>query len=308
VIEEAAFAVFLIARLAAIEPLYGERARHFATLEAGLMTQLLETAAPDYSVGLAQMGGLRFEAVRRRFALDESCELVHTLLGGRIDAAQTGLAAFLAEMAEQQALIQLLKERPEATLAAVAAAPAHLADAELFADLREHLRNRLPEPLVPALWVRLPALPLSANGKVDRNALPSPDPVSSPARPAAAWTAPETEVEKQLADIVAEVLGVARVGLHDNFFDLGASSVHVVRVHNALRDAFGAEIPIVEMFNHSSVSLLARRLVQLSPGVASGEAEGEPASDPGAERSDRLREGKDWRRQRLEKRRAAGGL
>src|SRR6185436_19922095 len=99
--EEAAFAVFLIARLAAIAPLYGERSRHFAALEAGLMTQLLETAAPDHGIGLSQMGGLRFEAVRRRFALDESCELAHTLLGGRIDAAQTGLAAFLAEMAEQ---------------------------------------------------------------------------------------------------------------------------------------------------------------------------------------------------------------
>jgi acyl carrier protein len=236
--------------------------------------------------------------VRRRFALDESCELAHTLLGGRIDAAETGLAAFLAEMAEQQALVRLLAERPAEIAAAAARAPATPnSDAELFAELREHLRRRLPEPLVPALWVRLDALPLSANGKVDRKALPLPEAAPAETRPAAAWAPPETAIEQALADIVAEVLGVARVGLHDNFFDLGASSVHIVRVHNALRERLGTEIPIVEMFNHPSVSHLARRLAPAAT-----------APDPGAERNERLREGKDWRRQRLEKRRAAGGL
>ena len=301
--EEAAFVVFLIARLAAIAPLYGERARHFAALEAGLMTQLLETAAPDHRIGLAQMGGLRFEAIRRRFALDDSCELVHTLLGGRIDAAQTGHAAFLAEMAEQQALVRLLEERPEEIAAAAAAAPipqTQRSDAELFAALRDHLRSRLPEPLVPALWVRLDALPLSANGKVDRKALPPPEAAPAADRPAAGWAPPETEVEKILAGLVAEVLGIPRVGLHESFFDLGASSVHIVRVHNALRESLGTEIPIVEMFNHPSVSHLARRLAP--------EAARAGAPDPGSERGERLREGKDWRRQRLEKRRAAGGL
>jgi len=245
------------------------------------------------------MGGLRFEAVRRRFALDESCELVHTLLGGRIDAAETGLAAFLAEMAEQQALVRLLAERPEGIAAAAAAPPPPTprSDAELFAELREHLRSRLPEPLVPALWVRLDALPLSANGKLDRKALPPPEAAPAEARPAAAWAPPETATEQTLAGIVAEVLGVPRVGLHDNFFDLGASSVHIVRVHNALRERLGTEIPIVEMFNHPSVSHLARRLASEAT-----------APDPGAERSERLREGKDWRRRKLEKRRAAGGL
>jgi amino acid adenylation domain-containing protein len=310
VFEEAAFAVFLIARLAAIAPLYGERARHFATLEAGLMTQLLETAAPDHRIGLSQMGGVRFEAVRRRFALDESCELVHTLVGGRIGAAQTGRAAFLAEQAEQQALLRLLDEHPrESPIAALEpTAPRPAADlaADLTAELREHLRSCLPEPLVPALWVQLDALPLSANGKVDRKALPLPARERSETGPAAAWTAPESEIEKILAGIIAEVLGVSRLGLHDNFFDLGASSVHIVRVHNALRDALGSlEIPIVDMFNHPSVSLLARRLAQLSPAAVPA---GDSAPDPGAERSERLREGKDWRRQRLEKRRAAGGL
>ncbi|HSF42281.1 MAG TPA: amino acid adenylation domain-containing protein [Thermoanaerobaculia bacterium] len=302
VFEESAFAVFLIARLAAITPLYGERARHFAALEAGLMTQLLEMSAPDHGLGLAQMGGLRFDAVRARFALDETCELMHTLLGGRIAPEQARLAALQADMAEQRALLQLVEQQPvRAELPAAARS-----DAAVFAGLREHLRARLPEYMLPAHFVRIEEVPLSANGKVDRKALPAPEALEAEARPAAVpYAPPETETEQVVARLAAEVLGASRVGLYDNFFDLGANSVQMVRLHNALREALGAEIPIVEIFNHPSVSLLARRLSQSS---GSREPEGTAAPDPGAERVERLREGKDWRRQRLQKRQAAGGL
>ncbi len=303
VFEESAFAVFLIARLAAIAPLYGERAHHFAALEAGLMTQLLEMSAPNYGIGLAQMGGLRFEAVRPRFALDETCELMHTLLGGRIAPDQAGLAALQADMAEQHAMVRLLEQQPDrAELPAAAQTP----EAAVFAELREHLRALLPEYMLPPHFVRIEHVPLSANGKVDRKALPAPAALQSEARSAAIpYAPPETEVEQVVARVVGEVLGVPRVGLHENFFDLGANSVQVVRVHNALRETLGVEIPIVEMFNHPNVRLLARRLSQSAAGPEP--AETVPAG-PGADREERLREGKDWRRQRLQKRQSAGGL
>ncbi|HEX2644927.1 MAG TPA: phosphopantetheine-binding protein, partial [Thermoanaerobaculia bacterium] len=331
VFEEAGFGLFLVARLAAIVPLYGERGRHFAALEAGLMTQLLETAAPDHRIGLSQVGGVRFEAVRGRLALEESHELVHSLLGGRLAPAQEGREAFLAEAAEYHALVGLVGPLEEEPLAAAPRQPIRPAgDGPVFAELRELLRSRLPDYMVPAHFLRIEEVPLSSNGKVDRKALPIPEPLrarepeagaavggengshgsNGGARPAAP---PETELEKVLAGIVGQVLGVPRVGRHDNFFDLGASSVHVVRVHNALRQTLGREVPMVEMFNHPSVALLARHLAGPAASAAAGaeaggansaRTPGEPSAalEENRDRSDRLREGKDWRKQRLQKR------
>jgi SagB-type dehydrogenase family enzyme len=85
IFDEAAFAIFLIAQLKAIAPMYGERSLHFATLEAGEMTQLLESTAPGAGIGLCQIGTLDFQRVRHLFALDEGHMLAHSLLGGRID-------------------------------------------------------------------------------------------------------------------------------------------------------------------------------------------------------------------------------
>jgi hypothetical protein len=262
------------------------------------MTQLLEMEAPRHHIGLCQVGGLRFAAVRSLFALDDSHELVHTLLGGRLAPAQTGLAAFREEAAEYHALVRLLG--PEETGDPIAPPPAASArsEADLLAGLREHLRSRLPEYMIPSHFARLAALPLSVNGKVDRQALPIPqvDTRAAVASGSPAFVPPETEFERQLAGILCEVLGISRVGVHDNFFDLGATSVHVVRVYNALRQATDREVTMVDMFNHPSIKLLAQRLAQ----TAGGEAP--PAAAVTAERGERLREGKDWRRQRLQKR------
>jgi hypothetical protein len=85
IFDEAAFGVFLIAQLSAISPMYGERSMHYATIEAGLMTQLLETSAPACGIGLCQIGNLDFKRIQDLFELDQSHVLVHSLLGGLID-------------------------------------------------------------------------------------------------------------------------------------------------------------------------------------------------------------------------------
>jgi amino acid adenylation domain-containing protein len=85
IFDEAAFGVFLIAQLSAIAPMYRERSMHYATIEAGLMTQLLETAAPACGIGLCQIGNLDFKRIQHLFELDQSHVLVHSLLGGQID-------------------------------------------------------------------------------------------------------------------------------------------------------------------------------------------------------------------------------
>jgi amino acid adenylation domain-containing protein len=85
IFDEAAFSIFLIAQLSAIAPMYGDRSMHYATIEAGLMAQLLETSAPACGIGLCQIGDLDFKRIRDLFALDQSHVLVHSLLGGLID-------------------------------------------------------------------------------------------------------------------------------------------------------------------------------------------------------------------------------
>ncbi|MDN7728338.1 non-ribosomal peptide synthetase, partial [Burkholderia gladioli] len=94
--------------------------------------------------------------------------------------------------------------------------------AELVRDLREHLAARLPEYMVPAAFVVLDALPLTPNGKVDRRALPEPD---DDAFAQAQYEAPQGETEQTIAALWAELLGVERVGRHDNFFALGGHSL-----------------------------------------------------------------------------------
>jgi len=85
IFDEAAFGVFLIAKLSAISPMYGERSMHYATIEAGLMTQLLEMSAPACGIGLCQIGNLDFKRIQYLFELDQSHVLVYSLLGGLID-------------------------------------------------------------------------------------------------------------------------------------------------------------------------------------------------------------------------------
>jgi len=123
------------------------------------------------------------------------------------------------------------------------------------ADLRPRLAAKLPAPLVPAHLVMLEALPRTANGKLDRRALPPPEP---PAPASAA--APASATEQAVAAIWREVLGVERVGLHDNFFDLGGHSLLLVRVHDRLCRELGADLPLVDLFRHPDVASLARRL------------------------------------------------
>jgi amino acid adenylation domain-containing protein len=126
-------------------------------------------------------------------------------------------------------------------------------------SLRSHLRERVPEAMVPSAFVVLARLPLTPSGKVDRRALPAPD----AARPdlAAAFVPPRTAAEGVVAGIWRDVLGLERVGVDDSFFDLGGHSLLLVRVHERLRRAFpGREVSIAELFRRPTVADLAAHL------------------------------------------------
>ncbi|MES3000206.1 MAG: phosphopantetheine-binding protein, partial [Pseudomonadota bacterium] len=123
-------------------------------------------------------------------------------------------------------------------------------------QLKEALAGLLPAVMVPQHVLVLPALPLTPNGKIDRKALPDPRAVIA-VRQAGS---PESALEKTIASIWAEVLGLPSVGTSDNFFDLGGHSLLVVQVQRRLREACGREVSITDMFRLPTVRALASHL------------------------------------------------
>jgi acyl-coenzyme A synthetase/AMP-(fatty) acid ligase/acyl carrier protein len=131
------------------------------------------------------------------------------------------------------------------------------AEAPTAAALREHLRARLPEWMVPAAYVVLEKLPLTANAKVDRRALPDPEEAAAVGD---AYVAPRTAVEEAIAGIWAEVLGVERVGVEDDFFAVGGHSLRATQVLARIDAAFGVRVPLRALFEGPTVAALAARV------------------------------------------------
>jgi SagB-type dehydrogenase family enzyme len=268
VVAESAFSIFLIGQMNAITPMYGEVGRHYAAIEAGLMTQLLEMSAPANQIGLCQIGSVAFESIRHLFKLEDSHVLLHSLVGGPIDVAQTKLPALLREANEAQAAESLegqTTEEDEGGIPSGVKADARalssrlLTDEQVIAELRGFLREKLPPYMIPSTFILLDALPLTSNGKVNRNALPPPDALH--AERAQTYIAPDTEVEQAIASAIEEVLQIEKVSVEHNFFDIGGTSVHMIRVYNRLREIFRKDFPLVAIFENPTIASLARYLV-----------------------------------------------
>jgi amino acid adenylation domain-containing protein len=127
-----------------------------------------------------------------------------------------------------------------------------------IADLRRHLGQTLPEYMLPSHFVRLDALPLTTNGKVDRRALPAPTSENSESE--RQRVAPRTDDEKALARIWSELLKVETIGVDDEFFALGGHSLLAIRALSRIRDQFGVEIPLQAMFAQPTIAGLAQAL------------------------------------------------
>jgi len=128
------------------------------------------------------------------------------------------------------------------------------------AELRGWLEKRLPEFMLPAAWVPLPALPLTPNGKVDRKALARIGIPAGEPRVAATGTLPRTPTEELLAAFWAQILAREQVGVEDDFFDLGGHSLLATRVISRVREAFGVELPVRALFEARSIASLAVRI------------------------------------------------
>jgi amino acid adenylation domain-containing protein/thioester reductase-like protein len=135
------------------------------------------------------------------------------------------------------------------------------------ADLRAFLKGELPDYMVPSAFVLLEALPLTPSGKVHRASLPAPEGETGSA--ASAYVAPRNAVEEAVAGIWMEVLGLPRVGLDDDFFDLGGHSLTATKLMYGVRKAFGVDLPLRTLFESPTVRALSQAVEDLRRGAAS---------------------------------------
>lgn len=126
--------------------------------------------------------------------------------------------------------------------------------------LREHLQSRVPDYMIPAAFVRLETLPLTSNGKIDRNALPAPNGNTLPEE---VYVAPRTLVEQRLAELIAPLLRVERVGTNDNFFLLGGHSLLGTQLLTRIGETFGIELSLLTIFDHPTLAGMSSEIEKL---------------------------------------------
>jgi amino acid adenylation domain-containing protein len=221
-----------------------------------------------------------------RYCPDGNLEFV-----GRIDQ-QVKIRGFRVELGEieealrqhsavRDAVVVAYEDHGEKRLVAYVAAPNGCER-----ELREHLRRRMPDYMLPAAIILLNTIPLTPNGKVDRAALPKPE--CARAGNGEEYVAPRNAMEEVVAGIWAEVLKVVRVGVNDNVFELGAHSLLAMQALARLRRSLSVELPLRSLFETPTVAGLARRIlatqsgtsVPLPPLVALGREQPLPLSFP----------------------------
>ena len=171
--------------------------------------------------------------------------------GYRIELGEIEAALYACEGVRDAAVIVNEQENGEKQLIGYLVMKAGAA-----ADkVKERLRERLPEYMIPSAFMLLEEMPLTPNGKIDRRALPAPD--EARARDVDDYVAPRTPIEEMLADIFAGVLEVERVGVEENFFELGGHSLLVTQVISRIRESLNVELSVRAIFEYPTVAALA---------------------------------------------------
>jgi amino acid adenylation domain-containing protein len=169
------------------------------------------------------------------------------------DAVQTGVVDFKQSETGERILVGYVVPKPSLEI-----------DEE---ELREYLRKRLPEYMVPARFVSMEKLTLTINGKIDRQALPLP---TKTAERTTSFVAPRNNVEKKLADAWAATLGLERVGIYDNFFEIGGDSIRSIQVITTAKEA-GLRLTAKQLFQQPTIARLSE-LVEIVDAAGCGES------------------------------------
>lgn len=246
-------------------------------LVAYIISNLRPERVPYQSPCLAEFGGSRAVQLRT-----EDISIGGVCIVGVPDAYQSGqpvrLYLRLPDLSEEQWLqgkivwrqgqqcgIQFALTRTEQVL--VQQSIEYLMETQGFlkvlqrtavGSLRNFLKQKLPDYMMPSSFVFLNNLPLTPNGKVDRKALPAPDAINPQLE--TTYVAPQTEIEQAIATVWQQVLDLEKVGVDDNFFDLGGHSLMMAQAHSLLGEVVDREVSIIEMFKYPTISSLAKYL------------------------------------------------
>lgn len=173
--------------------------------------------------------------------------------GYRIELGEIENAVQLSGLVEQVAVVAQNDPLQGKRLVAYFVSGSNSEPQQIMASLRE----KLPEYMIPGLWVEMDALPLTLNGKIDKRALPEPE---LQHRAEEEYVAPEGSVELTLSEIWHELLGVSKISAHKNFFELGGHSLMAMRLVTAIRHKLNREIGVREIFLHPTIASLAKRI------------------------------------------------
>jgi acyl carrier protein len=185
---------------------------------------------------------------------------------GRIDH-QVKIRGFRIELGEieaalgehgavEQVVVLMREDQPGDKRLVAYVVKADISEVSNKEEWREFLSERLPAYMVPAVFVELEKLPLTTNGKLDRHALPAPELASLEL--GQGYVAPRTLIEKTVAEIWLQVLGVDQVGVYDNFFELGGHSLLATRLVSKIRSQMNVDLPLKALFERGSVAQLAQ--------------------------------------------------
>jgi acyl carrier protein len=231
---------------------------------------------------------------------------------GRIDE-QVKIRGFRIEVGEIEAI---LSQQPEVQSAVVVAREDEPGNKYLVAYigsnqpapslkcLRDVLRQQLPEYMVPSAFVLLDTLPLTPNGKVNRHALPQPEHHLPMAE--VSGVLPQTEAERIIATVWQEILQLERVGIHDNFFNLGGHSLLLGKMQFQLQERFGQEISVIDLFKYPTIHTLANYL-SLNSSEQSDSQPGRNRAETRSTRQASMKQKRQVRQQHRVKNKTEGG-
>lgn len=259
----AAFAIFLIADLDAIRPIYQGFSRDFCLIEAGIVSHLLESESVTEGIGLCQIGALPFKRIASLFKLKTSHLYLHCLLGGPIHEADTKLDALNQESSSLITMMDLLKQAGQANLNPARSGGStnrKMDEKEMVAEI--------------AKWLAAVNPTLAAVSTLEtwqsgiENALPQP--MKNSVRELSAVSAKKRTAEKMvklLHSIFAELLDTSRVDLNTNFFDLGGNSLLAVQAVNLIRQRLGVELSVIQIFEYPTLGALAELVRQMADSI-----------------------------------------